>query len=192
MSVWPGGRPTDGEQLLLAAVQSADDAILTIDLRGMITSWNAGAEHLFGYSAQDAIGSRIEIIVPDDRKPEMSGELARIARGEDRARGQRRPANRRLVECFSAPLAVGSRRRRVQDCPRHYGKEKRGGSPSGERGHGAWDHRHCAGRVYPDGRERSRHRLEPAGGGDIRMVARRGGRQVARRLDRTGASSRSA
>ena len=82
MSIWPGGRPTDGEKLLLAAVQSADDAILTIDLDGTITSWNAGAEHLFGYSAQDAIGSRIEIIVPDDRKQEMSGELVRIARGE--------------------------------------------------------------------------------------------------------------
>ena len=82
MTFWPGGRPTDGEKLLLAAVQSADDAILTIDLDGTITSWNAGAEHLFGYSARDAIGSRIEIIVPDDRKQEMSGELARIVRGE--------------------------------------------------------------------------------------------------------------
>jgi PAS domain S-box-containing protein len=82
MSIWPGSRPTDGEKLLLAAVQSADDAILTIDLDGTITSWNAGAEELFGYSAHEAIGSRIGIVVPDDRKLEMSGELARIARGE--------------------------------------------------------------------------------------------------------------
>ena len=82
MTVWPGGRTTDGEKLLLAAVQSADDAILTIDLDGTITSWNAGAEELFGYPAHEAIGSRIGIVVPDDRKLEMLGELARIARGE--------------------------------------------------------------------------------------------------------------
>jgi PAS domain S-box-containing protein len=82
MTFWPGGRPTDGEKLLLAAVQSADDAILTIDLDGTITSWNAGAEELFGYSARDAIGSRVGIIVPADRERETSGELARIARGE--------------------------------------------------------------------------------------------------------------
>jgi PAS domain S-box-containing protein len=73
---------TEGEQLLLAAVQSADDAIVTIDLDGTITSWNAGAAQLFGHSARDAIGAPIGIIVPPDRNEEMSGELARIARGE--------------------------------------------------------------------------------------------------------------
>jgi PAS domain S-box-containing protein len=82
MSLWPDRRLTEGEQFVLAAVQSADDAIVTIDLDGTITSWNAGAEQLFGYSARDAIGSKVGIIVPDGRKEEMSGELARIARGE--------------------------------------------------------------------------------------------------------------
>ena len=72
----------DGEQVALAALQSAADAIVTIRLDGTITTWNAAAEQLFGYPAGEAIGTNIGIIVPDDRRTEMSGELARIARGE--------------------------------------------------------------------------------------------------------------
>jgi PAS domain S-box-containing protein len=82
MSVSPDRRLTEGEQLVLAAMQSADDAIVTMALDGTITHWNRAAEQLFGYSAREAIGTNIGIIVPSDRKGEMLGELARIARGE--------------------------------------------------------------------------------------------------------------
>jgi PAS domain S-box-containing protein len=82
MTTRPYRQPTERELLFIAAVQSADDAIVTIALDGTITNWNAGAEQLFGYSVREAIGTSISIIVPDDRKEEMSAELARIARGE--------------------------------------------------------------------------------------------------------------
>jgi PAS domain S-box-containing protein len=70
------------EQLFIAAVESSNDAIVTKSLDGTITSWNPGAERLFGYTAQDAIGSNINIIVPDDRRTEIRNILARIGRGE--------------------------------------------------------------------------------------------------------------
>jgi PAS domain S-box-containing protein len=132
MSVSPDRRLTEGEQLVLAAMQSADDAIVTMALDGTITHWNRAAEHLFGYSAREAIGTNIGIIVPGDRKGEMLGELPRIARGErvhhyETVRvAQGRSIDRCFPECFSGPLAVGSHRGRVQDCSRHHGKEKRG------------------------------------------------------------------
>ncbi len=72
----------DGEQVALAALQSAEDAIVTVSLDGTITTWNPGAEQLFGYPAREAIGTNIGIIIPNDRKAEISAELARIARGE--------------------------------------------------------------------------------------------------------------
>jgi PAS domain S-box-containing protein len=82
MTIWPDRPPTEREHLVVAAMQSADDAIVTIAFDGTITNWNAGADQLFGYSTWEAIGTSISIIVPDDRKEEMSDGLARIARGE--------------------------------------------------------------------------------------------------------------
>ncbi|MGE0158477.1 MAG: PAS domain S-box protein [Gemmatimonadales bacterium] len=52
---------------LAAIVTSADQAILTEDLNGIINSWNAGAERLFGYASTEAIGESIEILLPPDR-----------------------------------------------------------------------------------------------------------------------------
>jgi PAS domain S-box-containing protein len=67
---------------LAAVVQSSDDAVVSKTLEGIITSWNRGAEQLFGYSAQEIIGKPITTIVP----PELHGEerdiLARLRRGE--------------------------------------------------------------------------------------------------------------
>ncbi len=75
-------RHADRERLFGAAVQSSVDAIVTKTLNGVITGWNPAAEQLFGYSAAEAVGERIDIIVPDDRREESRGILARIRCGE--------------------------------------------------------------------------------------------------------------
>ncbi len=76
-------RRTDAELSKLAAiVENSSDAIITKDLNGVITSWNTGAEQIFGYTAEEAIGMNVTILIPDDRVDEEPGILARIRRGE--------------------------------------------------------------------------------------------------------------
>jgi len=69
-------------QHLAAIVESSDDAIVSKDLRGIIQSWNRGAERLFGYTADEVLGKPVYILIPEDRHDEEPGILARIARGE--------------------------------------------------------------------------------------------------------------
>jgi PAS domain S-box-containing protein len=70
------------ERLFSAVVASSNDAIITKTLDGTITGWNPAAERLFGFTAAEAIGRRIDIIVPADRLAEMHDILDRIGRGE--------------------------------------------------------------------------------------------------------------
>jgi PAS domain S-box-containing protein len=71
------------EQAKLAAiVESSHDAIIGKDLNGIITTWNTGAEHIFGYAAREVIGQSITILVPPDRVDELRGILERIRSGE--------------------------------------------------------------------------------------------------------------
>jgi PAS domain S-box-containing protein len=67
---------------LAAIVDSSDDAILSKDLNGVITSWNNGAERIFGYKAEEVVGKPVTVLMPPERYNEEHGILARIRRGE--------------------------------------------------------------------------------------------------------------
>jgi PAS domain S-box-containing protein len=69
-------------QLLSAIVESADDAIVSKDLNSIITSWNVGAERMFGYMGPEVIGRSIRVIIPADRQSEEEHILSEIRRGE--------------------------------------------------------------------------------------------------------------
>src|SRR6185295_20119403 len=59
-------------------VESSDDAIITKDLNGIITSWNKGAERVFGYEANEVIGKPVSLLIPADRHDEEPSILERI------------------------------------------------------------------------------------------------------------------
>jgi PAS domain S-box-containing protein len=67
---------------LAAIVESSDDAIVSKTLEGIVTSWNKGAERIFGYKPDEIIGQSINILFPPDRQDEEPKILARLARGE--------------------------------------------------------------------------------------------------------------
>ncbi|MCA1399625.1 PAS domain S-box-containing protein [Bradyrhizobium elkanii] len=68
--------------LLASIVESSDDAIVSKNLDGIVTSWNKAAERIFGYSATEAIGQPITLVIPQDRLSEEREILTRIRRGE--------------------------------------------------------------------------------------------------------------
>jgi PAS domain S-box-containing protein len=79
---------TDGKhraeisQRLASIVEGSDDAIVSKDLNGVITSWNKGAERIFGYLAEEIIGKPITVLIPADRLDEEPRIIERIKRGE--------------------------------------------------------------------------------------------------------------
>jgi PAS domain S-box-containing protein len=72
----------DAAARLAAIVASSDDVIVSKTLDGTITSWNSTAERILGYTADEAIGQHIKLIIPPDRWAEEDEVLARIGRGE--------------------------------------------------------------------------------------------------------------
>jgi PAS domain S-box-containing protein len=75
-------KANDAMRLLAAIVESSDDAIISKNLEGIITSWNQGAQRIFGYSSEEAIGRSITMLIPEDRQDEEPRILSRIRQGE--------------------------------------------------------------------------------------------------------------
>jgi PAS domain S-box-containing protein len=85
---------------LAAIVESSDDAIVSKDLNGIITSWNQGAERIFGYTAAEAIGKPVAILAAPDRLDEMPRILAEIAQGHrvDHIETRRRRKDGQIID----------------------------------------------------------------------------------------------
>jgi PAS domain S-box-containing protein len=75
-------RAAEASALLAALVESSSDAIVSKDLHSKVTSWNAGAERMFGYTAQEMIGSSITVLIPSQNQAEEEEILAQIRAGE--------------------------------------------------------------------------------------------------------------
>ncbi|HTB59402.1 MAG TPA: PAS domain S-box protein [Polyangia bacterium] len=84
---------------LAAIVEYSDEAIIGKTLDGVITSWNRGAEQIFGYSAEEIVGSSISVLVPPERMEEEAVILAHLAKGEvERCDTVRRRKDGRLID----------------------------------------------------------------------------------------------
>jgi PAS domain S-box-containing protein len=101
-------RKADNERLELAAiVESSDDAIISTDLDGRVTSWNKGAEALFGYDSAEMIGSSIAILAPEGRETEPIANLTAVVElGEKRYEATRRRKDGALIDVSLTVSAV--------------------------------------------------------------------------------------
>jgi PAS domain S-box-containing protein len=94
------GRAQTSHELLAAIVDSSLDAIVGIDLNGGVTSWNARAQNIFGYRADEIVGTPVIRLIPDDRQGEEAVILGKLRRGErvDHLETMRRTKEGRLID----------------------------------------------------------------------------------------------
>ncbi|UFS71333.1 PAS domain S-box protein [Geomonas sp. RF6] len=69
-------------QQLAAIVESSDDAIISFDMEGTITSWNRGAERIYGYGREEVVGASVRLLVPQEQREELEEIMAGVRRGE--------------------------------------------------------------------------------------------------------------
>lgn len=83
-----------------AIIESSDDAIISKLLDGTITSWNSGAEKMYGYSEKEAVGKNISMLFPEDRKNELLEilEVLRLGEGIDHYQTQRQKKNGKIID----------------------------------------------------------------------------------------------
>src|SRR5438105_3698773 len=108
-------RNEEASRRLAAIVESSHDAIVSTDLKGKITSWNQGAEQLFGYKADEVVGKSITILIPPQLHDEASAMLARIRYGEriDQYETIRRRRDRTLLDISLTFSPIKDERGRV-------------------------------------------------------------------------------
>jgi PAS domain S-box-containing protein len=100
VDITPQVEASANQSRLAAIVASSDDAIVSKSLDGIIRTWNRGAERIFGYSAAEAVGQHITLIIPEERRAEEDMVLAKIRRGEtvDHFETVRRAKDGRLLD----------------------------------------------------------------------------------------------
>jgi PAS domain S-box-containing protein len=102
--------PTANLHLLHLAkiIDSSDDAIVSKDVNGIIQSWNAAAERMFGYTSAEAVGKSIRMLIPDELQPEEDMVLARIRAGESvnhyETRRRRKDGSELLISLTVSPI----------------------------------------------------------------------------------------
>ena len=187
-------RRTSPCRRLAAVVESSDDAIVTKNLDGIITSWNPAAERMFGYTAAEAIGQSIRMLIPAELQGEEDTVLAKIRAGEAidhyETIRQRKDGTDLSISLTVSPIRERRRRgrRRLEDRARHH----RAGAPAG-----SWPREHAAntaklgrgrGARRVDARPRrhrpegDRHRDGADPRGVRRVLLQRPRRRVGRRL----------
>ena len=118
-------RADEAQAWLASIVQSSHDAIVGKSLDGAISSWNPGAERLYGYTAEEMIGRPLDVVIPPDSQDEEAAMLERVMLGKSveeyqyAASSQERPSHRRLGHTVGDHPRQHRRRCGV-DRPRHH------------------------------------------------------------------------
>ena len=101
---------------LKAIIESADDAIISKTLDGILTSWNKAAEHIFGYTSDEAIGQSVQMLIPDMLRDEESMIITKIKAGE---KVEHYETKRRAKQITDVVFARRRRSRKTRNSRQH-------------------------------------------------------------------------